>query len=202
MSVTLVLTEHAGAYSPETLEHYAAVRERLERASGTEVTTVRYEQVASLDGADAVVLSGSFAPWAAHDPAAIDRLGEAVRGYSGPVLGICAGMQLQARFLGGTVRPSAAGLETGFAPVEVVEPGGLLEGLPPRFDVYEHHSDEIDELPASFRVLARSTSCAIEAIAEPSRSWWGTQFHPEGFDDAHPLGERILRNFFRFARSS
>lgn len=202
MSVTLVITEHAGALSEETLAHYAAVRERLEQASGDFVATVQYEQVTSLEGADAVVLSGSFAPWAGHDPAAIDLLGEAVRSYEGPVLGICAGMQLQAKFLGGSVRHSAAGLETGFSAVDVVEPGGLFEGLPPRLEVYEHHSDEIEELPSSFHVLARSETCAIEAIAEPARRWWGTQFHPEAFDDVHPLGERILRNFFRLARTS
>jgi GMP synthase (glutamine-hydrolysing) len=202
MTVTLVLTEHAGALSEETRAHYAAVRERLEQASGDAVATVQYEQVTSLDGADAVVLSGSFAPWAVHDEAAIERLGEAVRGYEGPVLGICAGMQLQARFLGGSVRHSAAGLETGFAEVELVAEDGLLQGLPPRVEVYKHHSDEIEQLPAGFRVLARSENCAIEAIAEPERRWWGTQFHPEAFDDAHPLGERILRNFFELARSS
>lgn len=202
MSVTLILTEHARALTPETLASYAVLRERLEQASGATVTAVQYEQVSNLDGADAAVLSGSFAPWAEHAPDALERLGHAVLGYDGPVLGICAGMQLQARFLGGATRHSASGLELGFASVEVVEADGLFEGLPPRLDVYEHHSDEIAELPPSFRVLARSESCAIEAIAEPSRRWWGTQFHPEAFDDAHPLGERILRNFFQLARSS
>lgn len=202
MSVTLVVTEHSGALSAETLAHYAAVRERLEQASGAAVATVQYEQVSSLAGADAVVLSGSFAPWAEHASSGIERLGDAVRSYEGPVLGICAGMQLQARFLGGTVRHSAGGLETGFSAIDVVEHDGLFEGLPARVDVYEHHSDEIEELPPSFRVLARSETCAIEAIAEPERRWWGTQFHPEAFDAEHPLGERILRNFFELARGS
>ena len=202
MSVTLVVTEHSGALSPETLAHYEAVRGRLELAAGEPVRTVQYEEVASLEGADAVVLSGSFAPWAAHVPDALERLGDAVRSYEGPVLGICAGMQLQARFAGGTVGHSPAGLETGFATVEVLEPDGLFRGLPPRIDVYQHHGDEIEELPGGFRVLARSETCAIEAIAHTARPWWGTQFHPEAFDDEHPLGERILRNFFALARGA
>jgi GMP synthase-like glutamine amidotransferase len=200
MSVTLVLTEHSGALSPETLAHYEAARRRLERAAGTSVTTVQYEEVGSLAGADAVVLSGSFAPWADHSRDAIDRLGDVVRSYAGPVLGICAGMQLQASFAGGTIRHSPAGLETGFAAVDVVDRDGLLRGLPSRIDVYQHHSDEIEELPECFRVLARSATCAIEAISDPARRWWGTQFHPEAFDAAHPVGERILRNFFELAR--
>lgn len=202
MSVALVVTEHSGALSPKTLAHYEAVRGRLESAAGVPVTTVQYEEVVDLDRAGAVVLSGSFAPWAVHTPAAIDRLGEAVRGYDGPVLGICAGMQLQARFAGGTVRHSPGGMETGFSPVEVVEHDGLLRGLPSRIDVYQHHGDEIEELPDGFRVLALSATCAIEAVADPARRWWGTQFHPEEFDAAHPAGERILRNFFELARLS
>jgi GMP synthase-like glutamine amidotransferase len=201
MAVTLVVTEHSGALSPETLDHYEAVRGRLESAAGAPVTTVRYEEVGSLGSADAVVLSGSFAPWAVHSPEAIDRLGDAVRSYDGAVLGICAGMQLQAQFAGGTIRHSPGGLETGFSAVDVVEHDGLLGGLPSRIVVYQHHGDEIGELPEGFRVLARSATCAIEAVFDPARHWWGTQFHPEEFDAAHPAGERILRNFFELARA-
>ena len=202
MGVTLVVAEHSGALPPEKLAYYESVRGRLEGVAGTPVTAVQYERVESLAGAEAVVLSGSFAPWAAHTPEALDRLGDAVRGYGGPVLGICAGMQLQARFAGGTIRHSPGGLQTGFSPVDVVEHDGLLGGLPARIDVYQHHGDEIAELPAGFRVLARSATCAFEAIADPARRWWGTQFHPEAFDAAHPAGEQVLRNFFELARGS
>lgn len=201
MSVTLVITEHSGALPPERLDHYETVRARLESTAGVPVATVQYEEVESLDGAAAVVLSGSFAPWASHSSGAIERLGEVVRGYDGPVLGICAGMQLLSRFAGGTIRHSPGGPEMGFSTVEVVEHDGLLRGVSARFDVYQHHSDEIDELPEGFRVLARSAACAIQAIAEPSRRWWGTQFHPEEFDADHPAGERILHNFFELARA-
>ena len=176
------------------------MRGRLELVAGDPVTTVQYEELGSLGGADAVVLSGSFAPWAVHSPGAIERLGDVVRSYDGAVLGICAGMQLQARFAGGTLRHSPARPETGFASVDVVEQDGLLRGLPSRIEVYQHHGDEIEKLPESFRVLARSATCAIEAIVDPTRRWWGTQFHPEEFDAAHPVGERILHNFFELAR--
>lgn len=202
MSITLVLTEHSGALTPETVARYRAARERLERVAGAPVSTVPYEEVESLDGADAVVLSGSFAPWHEHAPPAIDRLGDAVRAYAGPVLGICAGMQLQARFAGGTIRRAPGGMVTGFMAVDVVEHEQLLRGLASRIEVYTHHSDEVAELPEGFRVLARSANCAIEAFADPDRRWWGTQFHPEEFDAGHPAGERILRNFLELTRDS
>jgi len=199
MTLILVVTEHSRALPLERLEHYETVRGRLESVAAVPVTTVQYEEVESLDGADAVVLSGSFAPWASHSPEAIERLGEVVRRYDGPVLGICAGMQLQARFAGGTIRHSPGGLVTGYADVDVVEHDDLLRGLPPRINVYQHHGDEIEELPEGFRVLARSATCAIEAFVEPGRRWWGTQFHPEAFSAESPAGERVLQNFFALA---
>ncbi len=202
MRVTLVLTEHSGALTEKTLAQYELVRARVGDAAGDDVTAIQYEQVETLQDAEAVVLSGSFAPWTEHAPEAIDRLGNAVRAFAGPVLGICAGMQLQARFAGGTIRPAVAGPAKGFTTVEVLAGEDLLRGFPQRIDVYQHHSDEIEELPGEFHVLARSSNCAIEAIAAPERRWWGTQFHPEEFDAAHPAGERILRNFFELARAT
>jgi len=49
-------------------------------------------------------------------------------------------------------------------------------------------------------VLASSPACAVQAIADPERRWWGTQFHPEEFDGEHTAGERILRAFFELAQ--
>lgn len=164
-----------------------------------EVRSIHYLEAHDFRAAAAVVISGSFAPWAAHAPADLDRLGDVVCAYDGPVLGICAGMQLQARYAGGAYAPAAVAPVTGFGPVEVLEDGDLLRGLPLRPTVYKHHSEEIVSLPTGFRVLARSAECAVEAIAAPDRGWWGTQFHPEQFDDQHPAGELVLRNFFDLA---
>ena len=202
MTVLLVVTEHSSRLTPEAIERYEDARRRVAAAAGTAVERVHYEDARDLAGAEALVLSGSHAPWAAHDPAALERLGDAVRSYDGPVLGICAGMQLQARFAGGTIRHSPARPKTGFSAVDVVEHDGLLRGLPSRIEVFQHHGDEIEELPEGFRVLAPSATCVIEAIVDPTRRWWGTQFHPEEFDAAHPVGEQILHNFFELARDS
>jgi GMP synthase (glutamine-hydrolysing) len=58
----------------------------------------------------------------------------------------------------------------------------------------------ITQLPEGSRVLASSSSCDVEAIADPEHRWWGTQFHPEEFSADHPEGEHVLRNFFELAR--
>jgi GMP synthase (glutamine-hydrolysing) len=54
-------------------------------------------------------------------------------------------------------------------------------------------------LPEGFRALASSPACSIQAVADPERRWWGTQFHPEEFRTEHPAGESVLRTFFEVA---
>jgi GMP synthase (glutamine-hydrolysing) len=197
MSVELVLTERRADLTDARSRNYERLRTRLAAASGLPIEVVHYEEVEAerLAHADAIVLSGSSAPWSAHEPAELARLGEAVRGAGRPLLGICAGLQLQALFAGGAVAPGA-GEERGFLPVSIRDRSDLLRGLPDEIVVFHDHTDEITELPQGFRVLASSAACAVQAIADPERRWWGTQFHPEEFRSEHPAGERILGTFF------
>lgn len=199
MPILFVVTEHPSFLDASKEAHFERIRGRLEQAAGAEVRSVRYSEVETLEGADAVVLSGSFAPWATHDAHALERLGDTVRGYSGPVLGICAGMQLQAMFASGSVRRAFGRPAEGFRHVRVLDGAGLFEGLGERMTVYAHHSHEVVECPAGFRALAASQVCAVEAMVNEDRQWWGTQFHPEEFSETHPAGERVLQNFFVLA---
>ena len=161
----------------------------------------RYIDVDGFDGAAAVILSGSFAPWSAHDLGALARLGEVVVSYGGPVLGICAGMQLLTLFAGGRVEPRQR-RELGLGVIEIVDDRDLLSGLAPSAVAYMHHAEDVTFLPEGFDLLARSERCAVEAIAARERRWWGTQFHPERFSTTHPAGNRVLRNFFGLAAAS
>jgi GMP synthase (glutamine-hydrolysing) len=198
--VELVFTERRSELTEPRASNYARLRERLAAASGQIVEIAHYEQVdrQRLAHASSIVLSGSSAPWSVRDPAEFDRLGEAVRAAGRPLLGICAGMQLQARFAGGSIGSSRRP-ERGFLPIQILDHSDLLRGLPAEVVVFQDHSDEIADLPVGFRVLAASTQCAVQAIADPARRWWGTQFHPEEFRPEHPAGERVLRTFFALA---
>jgi GMP synthase-like glutamine amidotransferase len=49
-------------------------------------------------------------------------------------------------------------------------------------------------------VLASSERCAVEAVAVDDRSWWGTQFHPEAWDDDHPAGRSVIERFLALSR--
>jgi GMP synthase (glutamine-hydrolysing) len=197
MSVALVLTERRADLTESRARNYERLRARLGAASGLAIEDVHYEALepGQLERADAIVLSGSSAPWSAHDPAELARLGEAVRAAGRPVLGVCAGLQLQAVFAGGEIGPSG-GEQRGFQSVTIRDSSDLLRGLPEEIVVFQDHTDEVTVLPESFRLLASSDACAVQAIADPARRWWGTQFHPEEFSSEHPAGERVLRTFF------
>jgi GMP synthase (glutamine-hydrolysing) len=109
-----------------------------------------------------------------------------------PVLGICYGLQFMVHALGGKVRP-AAKREYGHAKAELqVSDSQLFQGLPKLLAVWMSHGDEALELPAGFRLTAR-TPHALAAIENPERKLWAVQFHPEVHHT--PLGADILRNF-------
>ena len=191
-------TEFAGALGLPSERWTARLRRRLAAASGEAIEVVHYTEVSDLSEAAAIVMSGSASPWAAHDPAQLDRLGEVVTASGRPVLGICAGMQLLGRFAGGRI-DHAAESEIGELPVDIVEADGLFRGLGPQARVWQYHGDELVDLPEGFRLLASSPRCRIQALAHEERGWWGTQFHPESYRSANPDGARILSNFFELA---
>ena len=191
-------TEHPSAYGPPAARWSGRLQRRLGTASGRPVEVVPYLEARDLSHAHAVVLSGSSAPWAAHDPAALDRLGQVVGACGRPVLGICAGMQLLGRFAGVGIA-HAAEPEIGEMEVEVIERDGLFRAVGERPRVWQYHTDELTAVPDGFRVLASTARCRVQAMVSEERGMWGTQFHPESYRSANPDGERILRTFFELA---
>jgi GMP synthase (glutamine-hydrolysing) len=108
-----------------------------------------------------------------------------------PVLGICYGLQIIAKCLGGTVVPGDQ-REFGKAIAQVMNSNQLFAGLPDSFQVWMSHGDRVEALPDGFRVLARSGDI-ISAIENRERQTWGLQFHPEVIQ-THG-GKQILENF-------
>lgn len=109
-----------------------------------------------------------------------------------PLLGICYGLQVVARDLGGEVQ-AAPSREFGYARLKVIDDNSrLFKGLPPEMDVWMSHGDHVTSVPSGFRVTAL-TDDALNAIENPDAGIFGVQFHPEV---AHtPLGSQVLRNF-------
>jgi GMP synthase (glutamine-hydrolysing) len=136
----------------------------------------------------ALVLSGGpasvYADGAPRVDPALYRLGV-------PILGICYGMQLMARDLGGTVERTGVS-EFGKTEVRVHE-GALFAGLAEEQTTWMSHRDSVTAPPTGARVVAGSETTPIAAFEDPERGLYGVQFHPEV---AHtPSGTEVLKNF-------
>jgi GMP synthase (glutamine-hydrolysing) len=199
MRILFIITEHERGLTRERNARYDAIRARIASLTSATLESQPYWAIKSA-AADALVLSGSADPWAMHRPVALERFYDVLRGYPGPVLGICAGMQMLVRAAGGVVGPSA-GMTRGFETVDVLDHSDLFAASAGAVGVFESHEDEVATLPPTFRVLATSPSCAIEAVASDEHPWWGTQFHPEAWDEEHPAGRAILGRFLELAGS-
>jgi GMP synthase (glutamine-hydrolysing) len=111
-----------------------------------------------------------------------------------PVLGICYGLQLMAKLLGGRV-DAAAHREFGAAQVEVLVSQGPLAAFSPgeKLDVWMSHGDRVEALPPGFLPIARTANSPFAAAAHQERRIFGLQFHPEVVHT--PRGKDILRAF-------
>jgi GMP synthase (glutamine-hydrolysing) len=141
----------------------------------------------------AIILSGGpssvYAPEAPAAPEGLFTAGV-------PVFGICYGHQVLVRELGGTVERTGAA-EYGGTPLTVSDGGRLLDGLPEQFSVWMSHGDTSTAAPPGFTVTARTTTTPAAAVEDPSRGFYGVQFHPEVMHTEH--GKRILRRFLELA---
>ncbi len=108
-----------------------------------------------------------------------------------PILGICYGMQLMGRMLGGEVQPGQT-REYGKTELLVSDQGDLFQGLNPQLIAWMSHGDRVEQAPPGFVVTAR-TSSAMAAMADRQRRLFGVQFHPEVVHT--PWGIELFRNF-------
>ena len=109
-----------------------------------------------------------------------------------PVLGICYGMQLLTRELGGEVQGADVG-EFGRSRLTVTEPGRLLAGLPEEQTCWMSHRDTVFAPPPGFTALASSSESPVAALESVERQIYGIQFHPEVVHT--PYGQQILTRF-------
>lgn len=136
-----------------------------------------------------VILSGGPASVYADGAPALDRR---LLELGIPVLGICYGMQLIARELGGEVQGAEIG-EFGRSQLTVAEHGRLLAGTPDEQSCWMSHRDTVFAPPPGFTPLASSTASPVAAFESTERGVYGIQFHPEVVHT--PYGQHVLTNF-------
>lgn len=214
----VVASPRKGSGSGKThAEKIAQLRGRIEgELAGLPSVVVHHSEVLKEDFANpdlrAIVLTGAGSPTA--DPMKRD-LFAVIREARVPIIGLCAGHQHIAEAYGveaSSMRPLREGekdphppyhpgmfKEWGFLPVTVTAKDPLFAGLGPSIVVQEYHVAEVETLPDGFDLLACTVDCEVQAMKQRGKPVYGTQFHPECYDDEHPDGRRVLQNFFRIA---
>ncbi len=109
-----------------------------------------------------------------------------------PILGICYGMQVLTKQLGGQVSLGTKH-EYGHAVLHLSDiDSPLFADLPSSSPVWMSHADKIEEVPPGFKSLAYTENSPI-AVMGNDDGIFGLQFHPEV---AHtPEGKTVLKNF-------
>jgi GMP synthase (glutamine-hydrolysing) len=139
-----------------------------------------------------IILSGG--PRSVLDPGA-PRCEAPWREAPVPVLGICYGMQLMTRVLGGQVEP-APSREYGHADIRLIRSGpgaALFRGVPDTLRVWASHGDSVTAVPGGFVAVATSDNAPVAAMAHRDGRLFALLFHPEVAHTEH--GSDILRNF-------
>ena len=152
----------------------------------------------------AIILSGG--PSSVNSESAL-RTDTGVLESGIPIFGICYGMQLLAKELGGVVSGwgwdsvgdkkttiSEGIREFGPAKVKIDSSSGPFHAVGnTEIEVWMSHGDKVTTLPPGFSAIGSSSGSPIAAFGDDKRKIYGVQFHPEVHHT--PRGKDILKSF-------
>lgn len=147
------------------------------------------------DRPSAIILSGG--PESVLDKNSLD-VDDDIFKLGIPILGICYGMQLMIKHLGGELERSPH-REFGQRMISIDNSSLLFDALTSPLKVWMSHSDQTKICPSELRTVASSDSCLQAAVEYPAKKMFGVQFHPEVSHTS--CGTTILANFlFKVAK--
>ena len=146
------------------------------------------EQIKEI-GPKGIILSGG--PMSVYDPDA-PQPDKGIFTMGIPVLGVCYGMQVITKMLGGKVN-KCKDREYGRAELFVDSNRDLFVNLPTNLTCWMSHGDEIIQVPPGFERLAHTLNNNCAAMGNRTRKIFGVQFHPEVVHTQR--GTQILTNF-------
>jgi GMP synthase-like glutamine amidotransferase len=153
----------------------------------------------------AVVISGSEARInKPEDKAKYEGVAKFIQNCKVPLLGICFGHQLLCSTFGAKTGTLKQPVIDKFEQVKIIQTGDILARfrMGQTIPFAEYHNDYVlkDGLDvASFKLLADSASCEVEAVKHKDKLFFGVQFHPERItigSEIHPEGHKIFDNFY------
>ncbi len=149
--------------------------------------TITLEDVKKYDDVKGIILSGG--PNSVNDPSA-PTLDKRILSIGVPILGICYGMQLIAKLLGGNITSKTIH-EYGNTDCSFDVSSPLFKGMDKSSTVFMSHGDTVDVLPDGFKPIVSSLTNDHSGMQKDNI--YAIQFHPEVRNTVQ--GSNILNNF-------
>ncbi len=148
-----------------------------------------YDEIKKLNPKGIILSGGPSSVYENHAP----LCDEAIFNLGVPILGICYGMQLMVRQLGGDVTPAKNKAEYGRAHLYIDNENVLLNKVKDKSIMWMSHGDSINKLPNNFFQIAHTDNTSHAAIANEKQNLFGVQFHPEVIHSEY--GFTVIKNF-------
>lgn len=218
--ICYIIMEHPNAVKTQQ-KTFNRNKMRFEELSGLPCLVIHFTQIKSATlreyNIQAILISGISAASSRYkyNQTWFKEFFAFLREENVPTIGFCAGHQIIAQAYGGKIGSMRRlqlgekdpnpnyhpGLykEWGFKRVRIMKQDPLFDRLGNEIVVAEYHYNEVKRVPNKFDVLATTNECQIQAMKYKEKILYGTQFHPEAYDEKHTDGRIILENFFQIA---
>src|SRR3972149_4595546 len=146
---------------------------------------ISIEEIKKLNPIGIILSGGPMSVYDDNSPA----LDNDILTLNKPILGICYGLQILCKNLGGKVE-SAKDREYGKAELSIEGNSSLFHDVKNDSTVWMSHGDYLTNLPQGFNVIGTSHHSPICAIENTQQKIYGVQFHPEVVHTEE--GEKII----------
>ena len=158
-----------------------------------EIVNVReFKQIKEFDQIKGIILSGG--------PSTVTKkkypkISKDIFEKNIPILGICYGLQLISKILGGKIKKSQKKREFGEALLIEKTKSNLFKNFYKggKSKVWMSHQDAVFKMPKNFINIASTKSSKFSAIQHKTKNIFGIQFHPEVTHTPH--GSELIKNF-------
>lgn len=151
--------------------------------------TIKASEIKAMEGIKGIVFSGG--PKSVYDDDAF-KVDEEIFNLGLPILGICYGMQLTAKYFKGEILSSPK-REYGKMNILIEDKPLLFKDLYDEEEVWMSHGDHVAKIPQGFKLLAKSQNGLVASIANEEKKIYCVQFHPEVRHTVN--GNKMLHNF-------
>lgn len=151
--------------------------------------TIKASEIKAMEGIKGIVFSGG--PKSVYDDDAF-KVDEEIFNLGLPILGICYGMQLTAKYFKGEILSSPK-REYGKMNILIEDKSLLFKDLYDEEEVWMSHGDHVAKIPQGYKLLAKSQNGLVASIANEEKKIYCVQFHPEVRHTVN--GNKMLHNF-------